>query len=48
MPAEEEVKTLTRKNDQLLSTMKLGDQKKANVIQIMLKCTAYWKEQNNF
>ena len=47
MPPRVEVKTLTRKNDQQLSTRKLGDQKKLNVFQIVLKCAAYQKEQNN-
>ena len=47
MPLRVEVKTLRRKNDQLLSTRKLGDQKKVNVLQTVLKCAAYQKEQNN-
>ena len=47
MPLRIEVKTLRRKNDQLLSTRKLGDQKKVNVLQTVLKCAAYQKEQNN-
>ena len=47
MPPRVEVKTLTRKNDHQLSTRKLGDQKKVNVLQTVLKCAAYQKEQNN-
>ena len=46
MPPQVEAKTLT-KNDQVLSTRKLGDQKKADGLQIVIKFAAYQKEQNN-
>ena len=43
MPPKVEVKKLIRK----IITRKLGHQKKANVLQIVQKCAAYQKEQNN-
>ena len=47
MSLKVEVKALTRKIDQLLYLRKLGDQKKAIVLLMVLKCAAYQKEQNN-
>ena len=32
---------------ELLSTRKLGDQKKADFLQIVINCAAYLKEQNS-